>query len=138
ASVFEAKFSLPFGVAASLLGHDLTDPTSFEKLYADGQIAALIDKVTLAEDLEITAAFPRLRGGRVSIAMKDGKVHAGKALTRKGEPSNPFTAVELREKFKRLAGATSHCGNVDAWLAWIDALPHGVSVAYEELPSGVG
>lgn len=134
-SVFEAKFSLPFCVAASLLGHDLTDPTSFDKLYADRDIAALIDKVTLAEDTQITAAFPKLRGGRVSIAMKDGTVHADVAITRKGEPTNPFTAAELRDKFKRLAGATRHRNNVAAWLAWIDALPSGVSVAPKALPA---
>lgn len=134
-SVFEAKFSLPFCVAASLLGHDLTDPTSFERLYADRDIASLIDKVTLAEDGQITAAFPKLRGGRVLITMKDGTVHADVAVTRKGEPTNPFTATELREKFRRLAGATRHRGNVDAWLAWIDALPRGVSVAHEALPT---
>ncbi|HWK97054.1 MAG TPA: MmgE/PrpD family protein [Pseudolabrys sp.] len=136
ASVFEAKFSLPFCVAASLLGHDLTDPTSFERLYADRDIAALIDKVTLAEDAQITAAFPKLRGGRVSITMKDGTVHADVAVTRKGEPTNPFTAGELRDKFRRLAGATRHRGNVDAWLAWIDALPRGASVAHDALPAG--
>ncbi|MCK9920279.1 MmgE/PrpD family protein [Microbacteriaceae bacterium K1510] len=136
-SVFEAKFSLPFCVAASLLGYDLTDPASFERLYADRDIAALIDKVTLADDPQITAAFPKLRGGRVSITMKDGTVHADVAVTRKGEPTNPFTAGELRDKFRRLAGATRHRGNADAWLAWIDALPTGASVAHEALPSGV-
>jgi 2-methylcitrate dehydratase PrpD len=135
ASVFEAKFSLPFCVAASLLGHDLTDPTSFEKLYADRDIAALIDKVTLADDPQITAAFPKLRGGRVTITMKDGTVHADVAETRKGEPTNPFTAAELREKFKRLATATRHRNNVAAWLAWIDALPSGASVAPGALPA---
>jgi 2-methylcitrate dehydratase PrpD len=134
-SVFEAKFSLPFCVAASLLGHDLTDPTSFEKLYADRDIAALIDKVTIADDLQISAAFPKLRGGRVSITMKDGTVHADVAVTRKGEPTNPFTAAELREKFKRLAGATRHSGNVTAWLAWIDGLPGGAPLAPGALPA---
>jgi 2-methylcitrate dehydratase PrpD len=136
ASVFEAKFSLPFCVAASLLGHDLTDPTSFDRLYADRDIAALIDKVTLADDPQITAAFPKLRGGRVSIVMKDGTVHADVAVTRKGEPTNPFTADELRDKFRRLAGATRHRGNADAWLAWIDALPRGGLVAHDALPAG--
>ncbi len=135
ASVFEAKFSLPFCVAASLLGHDLTDPTSFDKLYADRDIAALIDKVTLAEDAQITGAFPKMRGGRVAITMKDGTVHADVAITRKGEPTNPFTAAELREKFRRLAGATRHRGHVDAWLGWIDSLPGGASVAPETLPA---
>ena len=133
-SVFEAKFSLPFCVAASLLGHDLTDPTSFDRLYADPAIRKLRDKVTLAEDAKITAAFPKLRGGRVSITMNNGKVFAGVAVTRKGEPTNPFTADELRQKFKRLAGATRQMENIDVWLAWVDGLPASASVAPGSLP----
>lgn len=134
-SVFEAKFSLPFCVAATLLGHDLTDPTSFDRLYADRDIARLIDKVTLAEDPKITAAFPKLRGGRVSITMNNGTVYADVAVTRKGEPSNPFTPGELREKFKRLAGATRQKGNIDAWLARVEALPGGGSLAPTSFPA---
>lgn len=135
-SAFEAKFSLPFCIAASLLGYDLTDPGSFDKLFADREIGVLIDKVKLAEDPQITAAFPKLRGGRVSITMAGGEVYADVAVTRKGEPTNPFTAAELREKFKRLAFSTQEKANTADWLAWIDALPHCSTVSPQSLPSG--
>jgi 2-methylcitrate dehydratase PrpD len=137
-SVFEAKFSLPFCVAASLLGHDLTDPTSFDRLYADAKIGRLIDKVTLAEDPQISAAFPKLRGGRVSIEMESGEVYSDTAVTRKGEPTNPFSAKELQEKFRRLAGATTQKRNIAAWLSWVDALPRCNSVSPASLPGTDG
>lgn len=133
-SVFEAKFSLPFCVAASLLGHDLTDPTSFDRLYSDAEIGKLIDKVNLMEDPEISAAFPKLRGGRVAIEMENGEIYSDVAVTRKGEPSNPFTAKELQEKFRRLAGATTQKRNIAAWLSWVDELPRCSAVSAASLP----
>ena len=133
-SAFEAKFSLPFCVSASLLGHDLTDPTSFEALYADKRIAALIGKVKMTVDNEIDAAFPRLRGGRVAITMIDGTVYRAGAATRKGEPTNPFTAKELIQKFKRLAGASRQRDATQAWLDWVNGLPQGGNVTPDTLP----
>jgi|EndMetStandDraft_9_1072997.scaffolds.fasta_scaffold00231_12 2-methylcitrate dehydratase PrpD len=133
-SPFEAKFSIPFGMAATLLGHDLTDPTSFEKLHADRSIAALIPAVHVSEDAETTAAFPALRGARVSITMKNGKVHAGYAPTRKGEPANPLLPGDLERKFRRLVEATSRPQTATAWMTWVKSLAKGAELAPDALP----
>ncbi len=134
-SEFEAKFSIPFGVSAALLGHDLTDPISFASLYGDRDIAALIDKVRLAEDADITAAFPHLRGACIAITMADGAVHRAAAPTRKGEPSNPLAASELQNKFHRLVAATRRPNSAATWLAWVDTLAGGGALTPEALPA---
>ena len=134
-SAFEAKFSIPFGVAASLLGHDLADPTSFERLHADRRIAHLIGLVQVAEDPEISAAFPQLRGARVSITMQDGQVHSGYARTRKGEPTNPLGPDDLKRKFAKLVGATSRPQTAVAWIDWVGMLATGASLAPDALPA---
>jgi 2-methylcitrate dehydratase PrpD len=134
-SEFEAKFSIPFGVSAALLGHDLTNPSSFASLYDDRDIAGLIDKVRLAADADITRAFPHSRGARMAITMVDGAVHRAGVPTRKGEPSNPLAAADLRKKFIGLIAATRWPDSAAAWLAWVGSLAAGGELAPQALPT---
>lgn len=133
-SAFEAKFSIPFGVAATLLGHDLTVPTSFERFHADRDIRRLISKVHVAIDDDITAAFPRLRGARVTIRMDDGTERTGSAETRKGEPTNPLSPGDIEQKFRRLVGVTAHAELIDEWMSWVKLLAGGAALTPDTLP----
>jgi 2-methylcitrate dehydratase PrpD len=102
ATPFEAKFSLPFVVAAALVhGSVRLDAFSAERL-ADPRTNALMARVDLAIDPELDAAFPSRRAARVEILTKDGRRLAHDQPTRKGDPDAPFSDAELTDKFFEL------------------------------------
>ena len=133
-SAFEAKFSIPFCVAATLLGHDLCDLAVFQNLCANADVHALARRVTLVADSGITAAFPQLRGARVAIHLANGDARSYFTQTRKGEPTNPLSAEELENKFRRLVGATRHAGRIPDLIDWVKGLAAGGALMPEDLP----
>jgi 2-methylcitrate dehydratase PrpD len=122
ATPFEARFSIAFGVAAALVGHDLADPETFASGLADPRVQALIGRVTCAVDPKIDAAFPRLRGAHVTAVREGGARDAVLVPTRKGEPGNPLTAAELRAKFFRMIAGTAFEQSGDGIAAWVERL----------------
>lgn len=104
ATPFEARFSLPYVVAHGILhGAVRLDAFSPARL-ADPAIRALMQRITLAADPALTAAFPRQRAARVAIEMADGRRHEHFAPYRRGDPEAPLDDATLADKFMELAG----------------------------------
>jgi 2-methylcitrate dehydratase PrpD len=101
---FQAKFSIAYCVAASLL-YGGVPPEAFspDHFAVDGvrdpAIAALlkVTKVTVAEDLN--ARYPAAWPTRLHVAMKDGAVVHGASNYPVGNPENPVSTAQLEEKF---------------------------------------
>jgi 2-methylcitrate dehydratase PrpD len=137
-SPFEARFSTQFGVAATLLGHNLMDPTTFDRLYADPAVHALMKRIHISLDPVVAAAAPRLRGANVRIKLKSGGERALFLRTRKGDPDNPMTSSDLQEKFLRLVGATRHRDRTTALMQWVRELPALAKLTTASLPLEAG
>jgi 2-methylcitrate dehydratase PrpD len=133
-SAFEAKFSIPFCVAAAVLGHDLSNPANFERLHNEPQVHTLIDRVEVRADPEISSAFPGLRGARAALQFADGRQQSHFVATRKGDPDNPLSSRELESKFRRLVAATGHRGQETALIEWARGLPNHASLSPHSLP----
>jgi 2-methylcitrate dehydratase PrpD len=104
-TAFEAKFSLPYCVAAALVtGSVRLDAFSPSRL-DDPLIRDLMRKIELTADADADAAYPKQRAATVSIDTTDGRQVSFRAPTRKGDPDNPLTDAELVDKFHELAGA---------------------------------
>lgn len=102
-TAFEAKFSLPYCVAASLItGSCRTRAFEPDKL-ADPEIAALARKVFVTKDDDCHNAFPKKRSAKVTVELTDGRTLSFHAPTRKGDPDKPLTDAELSEKYRDLA-----------------------------------
>ena len=102
-TVYEAKFSLPYSVAAALItGAARFDAFSDARL-ADSEIRALIGKVTVVLDDTAEAAFPGRRSATVTVETTDGRKLERYAPTRKGDPDDPLTDQELEAKYRDLA-----------------------------------
>jgi 2-methylcitrate dehydratase PrpD len=104
---YAAKFSLAYCVAAALAYGgaplDAFSPGHFsEQGVVDANIAALLDRtsVTVADDL--TAKYPHAWPARVNIAFADGTMLRGTSDYPVGNPENPVTTAQLREKFSAL------------------------------------
>lgn len=101
----EAKFSLAYGAAVALRAHCFGVAHLTPDAYTDPQTLALARKVTCVLDPEVQAAFPRRRGARVEITLKDGRVYQTVLYDLKGSPNNPVGWPELEAKFISNASA---------------------------------
>ena len=100
-TAFEAKFSLPYCVAAGLVLGSVRRTAFDPGPLADPAIRALTAKVVHTVDRDCEAAFPKARSARVAIETQDGRFEIF-APTRKGDPDNPLTDAELDAKFLEL------------------------------------
>lgn len=103
ATAFEAKFSLPYCVAAVLVRGSVRRAAFEPDALADPAIRALAAKVVHTVDPDCEAAFPRARSARAAIVTSDGRRYEAFAPTRKGDPDNPLSDDELDAKFRELA-----------------------------------
>ncbi len=133
-TAFEARFSIPFCVAAALTARDLSQASTYEKSLGDPAIGDLLARVTLRVDSEIDAVFPRMRGARIAINLMDGDRRETFVPTRKGEPLKPLTNEELTDKFRRLVSETGLRGSTDDLLRWTRSLRDGGSIGMESFP----
>lgn len=99
---YQAKFSLPYVVAHALI-HGSVRLNAFgpDRLH-DPQLRALMEKIELTADPELSRAYPRQRAARVEIETTDGRRLAHFQETRKGDPELPLSDAELDGKYLEL------------------------------------
>jgi 2-methylcitrate dehydratase len=99
-----ADHSLPWIVAASLIDGAFSDAVFAPARFGDPRILALADRITVAEDLEFTGAFPQEFRSHVEIALTDGTRRAAGLAVPHGHHDDPLTDAEVDAKFAMLAG----------------------------------
>lgn len=133
-SAFEARFSIPFGVAAALIGHDLSRSDTYDEHYANGDIRDLIKRISVRVDPDMSKAFPGLRGAQLAIHSLDGTRRNMTVPTRKGEPGNPLTDGELEQKFCRLAEDAGFGAAARELRVWVYQLKQGIGIDCAQIP----
>jgi len=104
-SAQEARFSLQYCMAAqSVLGGVRLAAFAPEAL-ANPAILALMQRVTVSEDAELAAAYPKKRMAKLLVRLKDGREINHFQQTRKGDPEDPLSDAELVAKYDELAGS---------------------------------
>lgn len=100
-NAYDAKFSLPYAVAAMLLrGHvDIDDFT--DAAIRDPRVLALAQRVVYCNDPE--SDFPRRFPGWLRIHLRNGGVVEHREPINRGSAERPLTADEVHEKFRRNA-----------------------------------
>jgi 2-methylcitrate dehydratase PrpD len=96
-------------------GHALTDKA----------VLSFLDRVEMRLDPEVNAAYPRRWIGKVTVTTKDGRQLSGRVDEAKGDPGNPLTPAEVKDKAIRLAayrGAATRA-EMEHWLGRIERLP---------------
>ena len=101
-TVYEAKFSLPYAVAAGLvLGRARFAAFSEEKLN-DPDIRSVMSRIEFETDPDAEAKFPNFRSATVTVETMDGARYEHHSPTRKGDPDNPLSDAELEDKYREL------------------------------------
>ncbi len=95
----EAKFSIAYGIAAALADGGVAVRHLTEPFYTDEKYLVTAEKVTTTIDEQVNALYPKRRGAKVTIYLKDGSVYTEECYDLKGSPQNPVGFEELRNKF---------------------------------------
>ena len=69
----------------------------------DPNVRALLAKVEVTADPELSRGYPNQRAAQIEIELNDGKKLAHFQPYRKGDPELPLTDDELNDKFRELA-----------------------------------
>lgn len=102
ATIFEAKFSLPYCAAMALTTGSVRTAAFTDEYLTNADIASLAMKVDVRLDEGCEAAFPKQRSANVAVTLNDGRQLEHISPTRKGDPDDPLSDAELEEKYLEL------------------------------------
>jgi 2-methylcitrate dehydratase PrpD len=99
-TVSAAKFSIPCSVAMAITFGDLFNDKYVEKNIENEEIKALASRIKASSQEEWARAYPDQRGATVRIKTCSGQSYSQSVGLAKGEPENPATLEDLKEKFR--------------------------------------
>lgn len=100
---FDARFSVFFTVATALVHGRVRLNAFTEERLADPAIRSVMNRISLMVNEVLDRDYPRKRGALVRITYRGGQVAEHLQRYRHGDPEEPLTDAELRDKFYELA-----------------------------------
>jgi 2-methylcitrate dehydratase PrpD len=101
-TVHQSKFSM--GTVLGLVAcHGSAGLADFEEGWRRPDVTALRERVRMALDAEVDAAYPKRWVGKVTVETHDGRVLRGRVDEPKGDPGNSLSRAEIEAKALRLA-----------------------------------
>src|SRR5229473_2285469 len=95
---YDAKFSLPFGIAAALARERVDIGVFSQESIGDANLLALTARVRHTIDPD--SAFPRTFPGWVRVRLKDGRTLEAREESQRGGPDRPIAPDEVLAKFR--------------------------------------
>lgn len=102
AGVSSAKMSIPFSAALALVKGKAGIKDFNKENVEDNEILSLVRRVEIATDKEISQQVPEKRIAVVEVTTDNGRQYVEKVEDAKGEPENPLTDMEIKDKFTSL------------------------------------
>lgn len=97
ASGYDARFSLPYAVAAAFVHGRVGHGTFTDAAVQDAAVLGLADRTQYVVDPE--SGFPETFPGWIRVRTRDGRVWEQRQAANRGGPKNPMSGDEIREKF---------------------------------------
>jgi len=129
ASVVDAQFSLPFGIAVALVCGSASPAEFAPPRLADPTVLRLAACVVGVRDSRLDAVFPREWPSWIRITLRDGRVHEAAVPRPRGDAGNFPTPAELDAKFRTLAARALPDVAVARLAAAVEAFGEAPSVA---------
>ena len=98
----EAMFSLPFAVAIALQKGNVTLHDYSPETFTNKELNKLALKINIDVSEEMNRKYPEERGAHMRVVLKDGRVFEKSTPIPKGEPEDPISDQQLREKLKAM------------------------------------
>ena len=102
-STQQAKFSIPYCVAVALSFGKAGIAEFSQALVEQPELQALLRRIELVSDPELSALAPARRPTIVEATTKTGAIYSERVDFRKGDPENPPSQSELELKFRDLS-----------------------------------
>jgi 2-methylcitrate dehydratase PrpD len=102
-TVVGAQASLPFALSVAAVRGKVGVDEFTDETVADPVIQAMIPRTVVHQDSDLYAKVKNSMPGRVTIRTKDGRELTDEVLYPKGNPANPLTEDEFKEKFMDMA-----------------------------------
>jgi 2-methylcitrate dehydratase PrpD len=99
----EAKFSMPYCVAAAIVYGRVGLDTFDDEQVRDSTVTAFLPRVSMPVEPTFDNGAPALTQSRVRITLRDGREVGAAANGARGYPDKPVSEGELREKFTSCA-----------------------------------
>jgi 2-methylcitrate dehydratase len=97
-----ADHSLPHIVAMALLEGKIDNSSYAPKKFMDPKTLSFLKKVTVVEDKDLTAMYPKAVANRVTVKLSSGTVISKQVNYHKGHPKNPMSDEDVEKKFRIL------------------------------------
>lgn len=114
ANYFASKYSLPHAATVMVVREHAGFSALDDSALTDPVIAALRHRVHITEDPAMTARAPRARPARVTLTLVDGRRAIRLRDSHRGDFNDPYSAGELRAKFRELAGTVLGKDGIEA------------------------
>ncbi len=105
-NMLSAKFSIPYALAAGLVGGETGAPAFYPEWVENPAVLSLAQRVRVHTDPDMNMRRYDYPAARVSITLRDGRILEGSAASHYGDSRNPRPREELLDKFRTLASAT--------------------------------
>ncbi|WP_019413646.1 MmgE/PrpD family protein [Paenisporosarcina sp. TG20] len=104
---YSSKFSIQYCTALALVKGSANLDDFNETSLWDPVIRKIMGKINAQIDPEIASAYPERWGSKVKVFLKNGETIEKQADYPKGDPENPVTLEDLKNKFFHLATVLS-------------------------------
>ena len=102
-SVVDMQFSMPFGAAVALTHGRAALVEYQEGMPENPQVKHIMERVQCVTDPKLDALFPKQFPAWAEVDMTDGRTLRSDLEYPKGDPENPVTWAEMKEKFLQLS-----------------------------------
>ncbi|KQT11195.1 MmgE/PrpD family protein [Ramlibacter sp. Leaf400] len=99
----QAQFSIGFSVALALLKGRASVYDYRDEVLREPAVQDLLRRIEVVVDPQLDAGYPQRRGAWVEVTLGSGRELRATVPNARGEPEDPLTEREVREKFRTLA-----------------------------------
>ncbi|MCI8454020.1 MAG: MmgE/PrpD family protein [Lachnospiraceae bacterium] len=124
----QAKFSAAYGIAVALYERGFGVCHLNPAYTNDPKYLALTQKVKVEHDPEVQAQYPKWRGAKVCVHLKNGQKLQTEVYDLKGSPKHPVGFEELRNKFTANVAPLLSEGETERLIGQIMTLEQAESV----------
>ncbi len=125
---YAAKFSVHYCVASALTRGRLTLGDFGPESRADRTVRGLMERTEVRVDPEFQRRYPKEWCCRITLTSDSGERFQQLTTAPKGDPENPLSLAELRDKFRSMLVATPYEPRTEQLIQTIDTLDRAVNV----------
>jgi 2-methylcitrate dehydratase len=114
-----ADHSLPYIVAVSLMDGEITERQFAPERLADRNLLALVKRVEVHRNAELSAAYPTAVGNIVTVRLRNGRSLTEGVDYPHGHARNPLTDFELEGKFHSMADPVLGAERANTLCRWL-------------------